>query len=276
MLDRDAESGASDEVARRLGAMAWMFEEDWPWSIGIIGIQQTMTDMDCPTGSGMNGTSCFARLLTRQFTKVRSHASAAAAIGRIHSLKWWPIELGIIAGGWRIRSTTSWIIGRDKLPAEWLTSLFGGKRGTIRYLQEAELAQDRSERVLRFYTTHLSHNFADKNRDDYRHAQVQAIRAIVLGRVGAGELPPIVVGDFNFGADNPENTMSLDFELGHTSGIDQIWLGRKKSFPQTTGGYAKVWESIVILNQAMSHDGVTFPRLAGSHNSPGIGLHISA
>ena len=258
----------------RLQAFAELFRSDWPFSIGVIGVQQTKTDLtNCPFAPEVdNGTRCFSRAIQREYSSLGAASRTAAAVGS--TVK--EIELGVIAGGdWVIEGNVSWAIGKDVLAAEWLTQWFG-KTGGSRYLQEVALRHLEKGWRLRFYSTHLSHNAGDRNHDDERRSQIENIKRTVKSQALPGELPPIVVGDFNFGANHAKNTMSSDFSLAHEayeSEIDQIWVGNLAAFPQARGTLSKVGVTTLKLKGESRYGAHQFSRLS-AHNSPGVAFRV--
>src|SRR5262245_36485898 len=132
---------------------------------------------------------------------------------------------------WHMNSLDSWVIGSDPVTG-----------GDDRYLAETVVSGVAG--TFRFYVTHLSHR-SGTEWESARGQQIDFIRNKINSRVQAGELPPIIVGDFNFtagGGDKDEpnnyNKMARYFYLAtkagiycyggqpRSAGIDQIWIGR--------------------------------------------------
>ena len=262
---------AEQDYPIRLRTFSSLFYTDWPTAIGIVGVQQTKTQMtNCPMQPARdNGTHCFARLLQARY--VASGQQAESVAGTYTVLRR-PIELGMIAGSpWQILDHQVWKIGKDRLRWDHLTKWVGISGGS-RYVQGALLRNAVTGWKFRFYNTHLSHNADDLNHNSDRRAQIENMKAIIESQVRPDELPPMVVGDFNFAADNPSNTMAEDFDLAHASGIDQIWIGRQSVF-NTQGELTVIGKSIVRLAVPFRIGDANFEKLS-DHNSPAVALRI--
>src|SRR5436309_8404178 len=94
------------DYALRLRALAKAFNQDWPRSIGLIGMQQIKENMkDCPVPpESDDGTHCFARILESEYNATGQHLSATPARGEFQLPPGtpWPwtgsIGLGAVVG----------------------------------------------------------------------------------------------------------------------------------------------------------------------------------
>jgi len=154
-------------------------------------------------------------------------------------------RFGVVVGGpWLLDdSKTTWKIGDD------------GVGDSTRYLMETQVASVAGR--FRFYVTQLTNG--DSAKSSKRHDEIEEIKRRVKSRVRPNELPPIVVGDFNFSVnggakDEPGNRSALeaDFYLASKVGTycydsihgaipyNQIWIGKASSFPTTKGSFTAV------------------------------------
>jgi hypothetical protein len=266
--------------SKRLQGIASKFKADWPYQIGIIGMQQVKKDLtNCPEDRSVeHGSHCFGKILHSEY-------GIAPVNSKSHDV------LGIISSGdWRIQANTAWVIGDD------------GGTGDDRYLMEATIKNVKVGRNLKFYNTHLSHKKGKKIRSGNRLSQVNKLIEHVVSRAEKKDLLPIVVGDFNLNPSSPsldENDkevlrrMSEKFELANEKalnclsngkpndiGIDLIWIGKKEIFPQSDAR----WKIIryhtdadrgqgVELRTSMDVNG-TFIEKLSDHPSPGISLRF--
>ena len=213
----------------RLRGIAQKFHQDWSGQVGLIGLQEVKGKMTgCKTGRARtNGARCMAAELSSLFG-VEAH-------GRYSTGN----EVGLVIGGsWRIISKEHWELGR------WLDR---------RYLIETLIEHKSAGYRLRFYSTHLSNTSKDK-----RSRQAKDVVAKVRERAKTGELPPIVVGDFNAGRNfvtgeaedsvrkmeahfwRPIDTLNLGPNPITGTGIDIIYIGKKSSFPNSRGLFRPV------------------------------------
>jgi hypothetical protein len=139
---------------------------------------------------------------------------------------------------------------------------------------------------VRFYTTHL---WPGPLRDEIRQNQVADLIQIIHARVQDGELPPIVVGDFNAGRvyadsdeDTPLSTRMLEEHFWRPideiheacgapgwTGVDIVYIGRRSSFPGTVGGYSTAYRHSFDATQ-MTCDG----EMLSDHPAEGVALFI--
>ncbi|NOY64231.1 MAG: hypothetical protein GXO97_02350 [Nitrospirae bacterium] len=127
-----------------------------------------------------------------------------------------------------------------------------------------------------------------------RLRQIKKVIKIVMERAEPGELPPIVVGDFNagrsFDGSIPEASV-LEMERyfwrpvdktvncrNHETGRDIIYIGKKSVFKNSIGDY------IVIRTNNVNFSGIAesvegFPGFFDEltdHNSQGFSFHIQS
>jgi hypothetical protein len=263
----------------RLQAVAQKMYEDWLLSLGLVGLQELEPSVDdCleppPSATGL---SCFERSLGRAYGGGTTTTSFA--------------KLGIVAGApWNILRGDHWKIGSDGLFED------------DRYLLEAYVRNDSTGRVFRFYTTHLSHDshYPDgslkTSRARQRVEETSALLGRIIERVQPGELPPIVVGDFNASMDQRAvyESMKARFEnvgelalhcLGSDAGgapnevpFDHLWIGRPNAFTGTQGHWRILRYHTdrrgggLDLRNAQPVRGAMIP--LSDHDSPGASLAV--
>src|SRR6266496_1787005 len=283
MLARTVNTKGSDpDYTRRFYGIVREFHAEWPSAIGIVGLQEVhsgLEDMiDCYGVTAADGwqaghvVNCFGYQFIKQYDS---------------SVTWaWHGTLGIIVGHpWKIASTKGWEIGKDSIKML-------GNRST-RYLLEAKLENSATNDKVRVYVTHLSHHSDKSAQHDQRSDQIDNIIDHVTDRWTSGELPPLLIGDFNFHPNDERdnyNKLHNHFSLatksfvGCTSngnpteiGVDHIWVGRRTSFPSNIGKLNAVryhntagsaGKGIRLKDQAKV-GGKCLPRLT-DHDSPGI------
>jgi hypothetical protein len=215
------------DYPRRLALAAEKLDEAWPHQLDLIGLQEAGDKVvGCATGgSGKHSvTACFAALLGRRF-------GASLRFVEHHELGivWDDDRWATVPGG------GAWRIGRRRL----LFARRGVDFGAVRYLLGVKLRHRETGRVLAFFTTHLAN---DERRRSEREGQIDRLLAIVERQVGPGELPPILVGDFNFRADERASYERLNRrcwlaneavsgEVRPPVGVDHVWVGRPERFP---------------------------------------------
>lgn len=216
----------------RLKATAGAFHANWPLSIGVIGAQEvgdTVPENSGRAEENLSGIEFFAQALGSEF-----HTDTRAA-GDHH--------LGIVVGHpWCIDSFEIWVIGKESWE-KW--EPLNGGRGE-RYLLETLISNRVKACHFRFYSTHLSH----EDQKEQRKTQGSKIASIISERPQAGELPPILVGDFNTtpeGEPDVFTDIAGLFQLAHMRDKDQIWTGRGSSFPQCRGGYRLLGVDVLDL-----------------------------
>ncbi len=255
---------APDYPARLLG-IAQRLKNDWPYTVGIIGMQEVKGKIDnCPASPGVyNGAECFALILSKVFD---------VEVDSAYSV---PDHVGIVAGApWKIIESNYWNVG----------TIF-----ERRYLLETILVHKYKGWKLRFYTVHLS---SQKRHRFDRLRQIKKVINIVTERANPGELPPIVAGDFNarriFDGTMPEPSV-LEMEKyfwrpvdkaivcgKHETGRDIIYIGKKSVFKNSIGDY------VLIRTNDINFCGITekvegFPEFFNEltdHNSQGFSFHI--
>jgi len=260
--------------AKRLYGIGQEFFNDWPYQVGIIGMQEVKQEMDaCPVGEKeVHGARCFAQILGNLYGENCTYAR--------HK------PLGTVVGSdWEISiEPIAYELGKDS----W--NKFGNR--STRYLLYTLLRHRTEGWMLRFYTTHLSHGQDQKGQ---RRDQIKKLRKIVKEVSIEGELTPVVVGDFNFSQDSNPNQfdrMNEDFWLANSKGlpcadgmpanggIDHIWVGRASSFPQAKAKLTVVRYHTeasgygIDLQSSHSVDGYVGP--LSDHDSPGISFRIDS
>jgi endonuclease/exonuclease/phosphatase family metal-dependent hydrolase len=277
-------SSQLDDYNMRQWGIAQQFKIDWASGQDIIGIQEAKENMsDCVAGvTQTTGASCFGSAMAQNglgpsYSVVRTEASGSS-------------QLGIIIGkDWKLLASEGWRLGKDSLRHL-------GSRSTRRLIEAVVRHKDHGW-TLRFYTTHLSHGADQKEQ---RLDQIDRLREIIAERVDPGELPPVVVGDFNFRKEESESyqKMNAHFQLVNElaigcltdgkpteAGIDHIWVGRKTAFPQTTGTFVPLRYhttaangSGVDLKSQRTVDPVrgqpAYTGALSDHNSPGFSFKI--
>jgi hypothetical protein len=262
------------EYPLRLKGIAREFHKDTPETIGLIGMQEVKEEMtSCPIEPAKDhGASCFARILGQQFSESRVTSAYQG-------------NLGIVAGyPWVITENNWWVLGKDSWKKDTISDVGrdlispiipnpGGRR-----LLEAICRYGKDGPLLRFYTTHLSHDGQGKQGEqkEQRHEQIENLLKIVSSRASNGELPPIIVGDFNFKKDEEPSSyekMATSLTLlTDPNFIDQIWFGR---FTQNKAcNYRVVEKHNVSLTSEHNVDGERFGQLT-DHDSIGLWLEIT-
>jgi endonuclease/exonuclease/phosphatase family metal-dependent hydrolase len=269
----------------RLHGIAQELYRDYPAQIGLIGIQELAKGKmtDCLRGGFYdNGAGCLAS----EFTFLYGQKAEA----RIPEKNWWEDireGLGIIADdNWKIIDTKSWSLGND------------------RTLMEVFLEHKTKGYKLRFYNTHFSSNVGVKwyqkllygyksSRDEgekRRIVQARKLIRIVMERAKPGELPPVVVGDFNAGrnfvrgkAEASVRKMEkhfwqpLDNFSSSCTGYtvrDLIYIGKKESFPYSRGRFQLVrWHRVLMHRKPVVVNGTRLDELT-DHNAEGFSFNI--
>ena len=276
--------GAADYLLRLRG-IAQELHRDYPDQIGLIGIQELARGRmtDCLRGELYdNGAKCLAAELTFLYGQ--------KAEARISKKDWWKnIQEGlgvIVDDNWKIIDTKSWSIGNN------------------RALLEVFLEHKTKGCKLRFYNTHFSSNVDVKwyqklwyghksSRDEgekRRSAQASKVIRIVTERAKPGELPPVVVGDFNAGrnfvtgrAEASVQKMEehfwqpLDNFSNSCTGYtvrDLIYIGKKESFPDSRGRFQLVkWHRVQMHRKPLVVNGRRLDELT-DHNAEGFSFNI--
>jgi hypothetical protein len=276
--------GAAD-YPLRLRGIAQALYGDYPGQIGLIGMQELARGRmtDCTRGKLCdNGAKCLASELTFLYGQ--------KAEARIPEKDWWKdIQEGlgiIVDDNWRIIDTKSWSIGNG------------------RSLLEVFLEHKTKGYRLRFYDTHFSSNVDLKwyqklwygykssldEGEKRRSAQAHKLVRIVTERAKPGELPPVVVGDFNAGRDyvtgRTEASVGkmekhfwrpLDNFSNYCTGYrvrDLIYIGKKESFPYSRGRFQLVkWHRVQMHKKPVLVDGHRLDELT-DHNVEGFTFNI--
>lgn len=118
-----------------------------------------------------------------------------------------------------------------------------------RYLIEVELLHQKSKRRLRFYVTHFYPGHTAERRE-YRKVQASELIEKVLARATDGDLPPLLVGDFNFDSFEEDGSILLNGHFTRApvlvaaacgsqpdSAYDIVYVAKKSSFPRSKGTY---------------------------------------
>jgi hypothetical protein len=156
---------------------------------------QVLADWNQLYGAGTNHMSA-AEFLATQLTKL--YQSSPAAWGWQTGTENWDTNVGIVVGGeWKIVGS----------PTHWKLKGVHDYCEGVRQMVEVRLEHRTKGYRLRFYDVHLSSgngganplNPCEPSASTRREYQVKDIVEKVRGRAEPGELPPIVVGDFNAG-----------------------------------------------------------------------------
>lgn len=265
--------GIGIHYPKRVKGISEKFYNDWPSNIGLIGMQEVRDTMRrCPgfnISDTIAGVKCFAKIIGKKFDSSYTWAKSG--------------PLGIVtSSNWIKLSSKSWVLGKDSMR-------HFGNRAT-RYLLEVKLRHKTHDWILRFYTTHLSHG----DQESQRNEQIDNLNAIISNRILAGELPPIVVGDFNFRPHTESSSnsrMNDNFSLANLQAvgcdegkptktkIDHVWIGKKESFPNTVGHYMP----IRFITTTGKDNGIDlksnytvgdYTGELSDHNSPGFGFKV--
>jgi hypothetical protein len=157
---------------------------------------------------------------------------------------------------------------------------FGFCGGNNRWVIEEVLKNKQTGWILRFYSTHLT-NTSESVRADEASRLVSWIKK----RAQPGELPPIVVGDFNQGgfSEKAVQTMKASFDRPMErkkegdDNVDAIYLGKKSVFQKSTGVYFPLrTHTLFFAGHPTSVDG--YPEFCDEltdHPSPAIDLHVA-
>jgi len=251
----------------RLRGIAQKFYSDLSNQIGLIGLQEVKGEMtDCKTGNThTNGAKCLAAELADLFS---GNSSGLYSAGN---------QTGIVVDdNWKIIEKEYWELG-------WLQK---------RYLIEVLLEHKKNGYKLRFYSTHLSNNnepewwefFWYRSKKDKgqkkRAQQSKKLVKKVLRRAKTGELPPIVVGDFNssrkYETGEAEKSVKVmekhfwrpvDDYPSNRGYVDIIYIGKKSSFSYRNGYYKPI-EPLFIEMAHISDtvDGQQLEELSDHHN----------
>jgi hypothetical protein len=160
-------------------------------------------------------------------------------------------SLGIVVDQkFEIHKTLKKYLGKDSI-------CHLGNRAKRRLLG-VQLSHPDFDNLFWFFTTHLSHG----NQSAQRKEQMEKIIDAIHGAVNINELPPWIVGDFNWGSESEEAHIMLekDFSLVFGEGIDQIWIGRPEKFNCRTINLYLIESKVIDLKSTQLSD----------HNSPSV------
>ena len=269
----------------RLRGIAHEFHHDYPHQIGLIGMQELErgTMNNCLRGKSYNnGAKCLAAELISLYGQ-----KAEARIFEKNWLQQHAEVSGIIVDdNWKIIENKSWSIGYNRI------------------LLEVFLEHKTKGYRLRFYNTHFSsntnvkwfekiwygYNSTKDKGQERRSRQASKVFEIVRERAKPGELPPIVVGDFNSGRNfvTGEAEVSVRKMEEHFwrpidnfrkfcsdyTVIDNIYIGKKESFPDSQGYFKLIkWHRIRMHKKPVSVDGRRIDELT-DHNAEGFSFNI--
>jgi len=276
---------AAADYPLRLRGIAEEFHHDYPKQIGLIGMQELKREKmgDCLYGKSYdNDAKCLAAELTSLYRQ-----NAEARISERHWLQRLQESLGIIVDDkWRILDEKSWSIGNN------------------RTLLEVFLEHKTKGYKLRFYNTHFSSNKPIKwyqklwygytssqdQGEKRRSAQASKVIQIVRERAKPGELPPIVVGDFNSGRNFVTGEVEISVQkmegffwrpldkfqkfCSASIVLDNIYIGKKESFPNSKGYFQLIkWHRISMRKKPIFVDGHKIDELT-DHNPEGFSFDI--
>ena len=241
-------------------------------NVGLIGLQQLEPMSGCKKdNTAKNGAKCLARELDALFN------------GKVDG--WKEGHNGAIADD-------NWIyLGKDHF------DLDSESPDAQDQVAEIRLQHNSTGYKLRLYST----RFATGDRSLRRREQAKQLTKLIINRHEAGWLPPIVVGDFNtgisnFGTEQEEKEHSVRImeenfwrPLDHLfacenfsditgrtgTSIDLIYIGKKSSFPNSTGGFRPLKELFINLQTSQTVEGhPNFYGQLSAHNLHGFQLLI--
>jgi hypothetical protein len=256
------------------------FDADWPYALGVLGVQEAAGALIIPLENGVELQLCgthAVECISRMDAGRHSRESTVAQAG----------PLGIVAGDpWKVVRYSWHRLGIDTPdnplarpnPRDVLVALVQHK--------------DKPELKFHFFTVHLSADHGDQGTPTYlsrradRVAQIAALLTVVGDSVQSGELPPIMVGDFNTAPYDFEASVVApiftEFMLANSEPIadpngcinhaimpevDHIWIGRPERFPLTRGSYT------IVRHHGPSRKGLGV--VAGfDHEWPAVSLRI--
>jgi hypothetical protein len=280
VLEREAaeKKGFHKPYNERLDAAARLFLEDWKPSPGIVALQEAadslrLCEQNMPGDTKV--TTCLAVKLGKLFGRPMERATTGQDLGIT-----WPADDWLrMPGG-----------GVWKLPP--IKQGFMGLNHAHSYIQAIKLIHRQKKWRVTIVNTHLAHNSwpakdgSVKDRSDVRARQLDKLLPIIDGIVTNGELPPILVGDFNFDYHETPNVRRVQqrFSLANAPGIaalsdgrptrtsvDHIWTGRPDHFSRTAGE----WIPVRVHVGGGNDSGLEFERHGISdHASPAVSFRI--
>lgn len=208
----------------------------------LIGLEEARENMTNCQGGGLwtstvNGSKCFAAL-----QKDLGQGTFGSFYDGVSYPAWFDPDLGggaVWSKGFSVLQRNRWNIGPG----------IEGTTNYDRYLLEVELLHERSAGHLRFYVTHLYPGHTAERR---RIRKDQALELInkVLSRASQHDLPPILVGDFNFDSFDEDAAILIGNHFWRApllvkaacgpqpdSSYDIVYIGKKASFPYSRGTY---------------------------------------
>ena len=262
-------------LTKRLLGITRLFHQEFPQAVGVIGMQEMREVENCENDAHpASGAQCLASIIKKVYGVDSTYSSVYG-------------KNGIVAGDpWRIVESNFWELG-----TKWwnLGSLLRCRRNawpSYRYLLETKLVHIEKGWTLRFYCTHLT-----RASECEREEQARKITAIIRKRAEPGELPPVIVGDFNAGrylgtSVQPEESVvemekyfyrPTDQACGQTyTGIDLIYVGKKTAFPDSRGHFVSIrTHPVYLLGLQTRIEG--FPEFCDEltdHHSSGVSLRI--
>ena len=262
-------------LTKRLLGIARLFQQEFPQAVGVIGMQEMREIDDCRNAGHTAGSGqCVVSIIKNVYGVDSTYSSVRG-------------KNGILAGDpWRIVESRFWELG-----TKWwnIGSLLRCRKNawpSYRYLLEAKLVHIEKGWTLRFYCTHLT-----RASECERLEQAKKITAIIRKRAEPGELPPVMVGDFNAGRHlgtsvQPEESVlelenyfyrPTDRACDQTyTGIDLIYIGKKSAFPSSRGQYVPIRANPVYFLglQTRIDDFPEFCDELTDHHSNGVSLKI--
>ena len=282
-IERDADllvrtvnvHGSQPCLTKRLLGIARLFHQEFPRSLGVIGMQEMRDVEDCQESEHIvSSARCLAATL-RQLYGIESNSNSVRG------------KNGIVAGEpWRIVESKFWELGTKWWNLESLQKCPKNAWPSHRYLLENKLVHSTKGWILRFYCTHLTLSSPCE-----RLEQAKKVAALIRERAKPGELPPVMVGDFNAvryftAAVQPEESVlemekyfyrPTDHACGQSNtGKDMIYVGKKSAFPDSRGHYVPIRIHPVYFHGLQTRiDG--FPNFCDEltdHHSNGVSFKI--
>lgn len=224
---------ADGEYDARLWGAAQKFVEDWPHDGGVVALQEAYEKLD--GGSRPYVSQRFAE-------ELRDVMARVTGMAKRNCRSWTGEELGFAWDEEKVWGAHSagkiWPIGKRKINAF---------RWGQHYLAHKLFVHKTQYWAVSVFNTHLANGGQDDRRET-RSNQIDRCIELINATVTQDELPPVLVGDMNFGPDEVENYDRLNsrFQIVGESGlspdtfnslggIDHIWVGRPEAFPQTRG-----------------------------------------
>ena len=223
------------------------------YSPGLIGLQEVKGSMkNCHAlalrNKKPNGAKCFAGLLTDQFERPVHSTNRAIVFGN----------------EWKLLSRKTMRIGPGRVGREFWGTNYD------RDLYEALLQHKASGLKVRFYDTHF---WPGKEKKKWvRKVQAKDLVKLVKKRAQYGELPPILVGDFNYTAnEDSERIINQYFKVAARESIDVVYVGRPSIFTKAHGKITVKNPSRNLILKDHTYNTKEF----SDHNSPGALLQLS-